>query len=865
MAINNVAFAEAKEKVREYLPQYLESQGINTRKQFRCISPDHNDTHPSAGIIKQLSKLGHCFSCGVVFDIFDAAQFLEGKPGAGRGWYTDNFLYLAQRFEVPVPEVEFTDAELYEMEVYSAYAHASQIIRHSPLSDKVKAKLVSLGWNKEVTWKLGIGGVTSYDDYIKKMTGQYGHSLEFLEKIDLANKGIFNAGTLIYTIRNDRGDAVAFSARNLNYEADKAAYDAMVADIRMKDIEAAQEKAEIEKLYKPRKYFHTSDSCPIFNKSRILYNFDIAKKAITPLVIFEGQPDTVTCFAGGVSGAVGLLGTAFTKEHLEMILASGRKHIIFVLDPDAAGKKATDRAMKLIDDCAGHVGLKVEIIEMTGSQDPDEYVRSFGDLSKGVHSLRQMPKKDLFTYKLEKAIEEGEDPIALCQKTIPLIVNEPNNLIRQQMADRLALATGQDKEYIRREVLRLVDNDRSALDEELNLIAADAATAMRKAKPGEVASILARTQEQIERVEKRKVGYDVTRVVKSSNRVFEHQLANKTAKDIVTGNPLFDEMFGGLPRHGVLFCLPGKPHHGKSIILDNIINGVIDNNEDTTVLLHTVDDSLEQRIPRILGARTGLDSKYFMKAGYYLEDPEGRTKAPENFETIYHEAMSWYLRMVEQERLIAIDTEDLPGDVMALKSWARDLRAQQPARSMILIGDNFHLYDMQTEETGEGKTRGISRAINDMLNSLHITGLFTMEIPKEQLKPGVRPTYLNLKGSGGLSFDAKVNINVYNQLQDIGDEAVLHWTNPKRMEKVLGPNGEEQMVPRKCPVVEAICDKNKVTGEKGTIFFHLDDKSGHMEECPPVLQETYRRAAEEHQKTRRSELNSSRAEYRKRM
>jgi DNA primase catalytic core len=854
MVTHNHAFVEAKEQIRDFLPQYLESQNINTRKQFRCIDPNHNDTHPSAGIIKQLPKLGHCFSCGVVFDIFDAAAFLECKPSAGRGWFTDNFMYLANRFGVPVPEVNLSDAELFEMEVYGAYAHASQIIRHSSLSDKVKAKLVDYGWNKEVTWKLGIGGVTNYEDYITKMTGQYGHSLSFLEKIDLAGpagRNIFNPNNLIYTIKNDRGDAVAFSARDLNYEEKIIAHDLM------------DPKPE----YKPRKYFHTSNDCPIFDKSRILFNFDLAKKTASPFVIFEGQPDVVTCFAGGIQGAVGLLGTAFTKEHLEMILATGKKHIVFVLDPDKAGKTATDRAMKLINECSGHVGLKVEVIEMPGTQDPDAYVRSFGSLAKGVQSLRQLSKKDMFSYKLEKAIEAGEDPVSLCQSTLPVIVNEVNNLIRQQMADKLAAATGQDKEYVRREVLRMIDNDRSALDEELNLIANNAASLMRKAKPGEIQAIIAQTQEQIERVEKRKLGYDVNRVLKSSTRVFEHQIENKNSMDVVTGNPIFDTMFGGLPRHGVLFCLPGKPHHGKSIFLDNLINGILDNNQDVIVLLHTVDDSLDQRIPRLLGARTGLDSKYFMKAGYYLQDPEGREKAPAGFEALYHNTMQWYLTMTEQERLIAVDTEDLPGDVMALRSWARELRQQHPDRTMILIGDNFHLYDMQTQETGEGKTRGISRAINEMLNTLHITGLFTMEIPKEQLKPGIRPTYLNLKGSGGLSFDAKVNISVYNELQDLGNESCLHWANSRRMEKILGPNGEELIQPRKCPVIEIICDKNKVTGEKATLFYHLDDRSGHMEECPVVLQEQYRRTLEEHQRSRRAEsqLNGSRAEFRKKM
>jgi hypothetical protein len=211
-----------------------------------------------------------------------------------------------------------------------------------------------------------------------------------------------------------------------------------------------------------------------------------------------------------------------------------------------------------------------------------------------------------------------------------------------------------------------------------------------------------------------------------------------------------------------------------------------------------------------------------------------------------------------------------------LKSWVQDLRKKFPDRALLVVGDNFHLYSLVTNETGEGYIRAMSRFINEEIVAANrTTALFTMEIPKEQLRPGSRPTYLNLKGSAGLSFDAKANCGVYNQLQDwcdVPNNVDIWWESSDWMETVTNPDGVQARIAIRKPIVEVIVDKNKITGTKGTIFYRLEDKSGRMVECSDREQQEYRSklaeaavAKDKADKSAKGALAGSRAPYRSKL
>ena len=60
---------QAKEMLKEHLKDYLEDIGINPKRQFNCLNPQHNDRHPSMSYDPK-RNIVKCFSCDKSYDIF---------------------------------------------------------------------------------------------------------------------------------------------------------------------------------------------------------------------------------------------------------------------------------------------------------------------------------------------------------------------------------------------------------------------------------------------------------------------------------------------------------------------------------------------------------------------------------------------------------------------------------------------------------------------------------------------------------------------------------------------------------------------------------------------------------------------------
>lgn len=56
-------------KIHDFLEEYLQRKGIDTKKLFRCVSPTHEDKTPSMTYYKKEKKCT-CFGCGAKYDIF---------------------------------------------------------------------------------------------------------------------------------------------------------------------------------------------------------------------------------------------------------------------------------------------------------------------------------------------------------------------------------------------------------------------------------------------------------------------------------------------------------------------------------------------------------------------------------------------------------------------------------------------------------------------------------------------------------------------------------------------------------------------------------------------------------------------------
>jgi DNA primase len=88
------------------------------------------------------------------------------------------------------------------------------------------------------------------------------------------------AGRLMFPIANEQGEVIAFSGRLLDPEAQGA------------------------------KYLNSPET-PLFNKSRVIFGLDRARRAITRekrSIICEGQLDLITCVEAGIEAMVASAG-----------------------------------------------------------------------------------------------------------------------------------------------------------------------------------------------------------------------------------------------------------------------------------------------------------------------------------------------------------------------------------------------------------------------------------------------------------------------------------------------------------------------------------------------------------------------------
>lgn len=136
-----------------------------------------------------------------------------------------------------------------------------------------------------------------------------------------------------------------------------------------------------------------SPATDLFDKGRLLYGLDLARKSIRSLnqaVIVEGYMDVIGLHQAGFSNAVSPMGTALTEDQFRLIKRLTR-NIILALDPDAAGQNATlkglETARKVMDqeseirfDSRGlmrfeqHLNADIRVTALPGQKDPDEIV-----------------------------------------------------------------------------------------------------------------------------------------------------------------------------------------------------------------------------------------------------------------------------------------------------------------------------------------------------------------------------------------------------------------------------------------------------------------------------------------------------------
>jgi len=121
----------------------------------------------------------------------------------------------------------------------------------------------------------------------------------------------------------------------------------------------------------PAKYIN-SPQTRLFNKSRLLYGYHLAKEQIyrkKRLVVVEGYMDVIMLHQAGFTTAVATLGTALTPDHLPL-LRKGEPEVIVAYDGDKAGMAAAMKAARLL---SAH-NFEGGVVLFEGGADPADMI-----------------------------------------------------------------------------------------------------------------------------------------------------------------------------------------------------------------------------------------------------------------------------------------------------------------------------------------------------------------------------------------------------------------------------------------------------------------------------------------------------------
>ncbi len=313
---------------------------------YKGLCPFHSEKTPSFTVYPNTSSY-YCFGCGAGGDAVTFIKNIENLD------YIEALKLLADRSGVQIPENGYDDSVLkLKARLYEVNKEAALFYRHYMLSKDGKAGydyFVSRGLTTQTLSHFALGFAPNAWDALIKHLKSKGYTINEMLQAGLIVKGKsgyydrFRNRTM-FSILDLQNRVIGFSGRIMPGNENTGG-----------------------------KYVNTTDTL-IYKKSHNLFGMNFAKANLSEgIILVEGNLDVITLHQAGVTSAVAALGTAFTDDQARLI-ARYTDRITLVMDSDAAGKKATDRALKIVT----KAGLKAKVVNIPDGKDPDEFVKKNG-------------------------------------------------------------------------------------------------------------------------------------------------------------------------------------------------------------------------------------------------------------------------------------------------------------------------------------------------------------------------------------------------------------------------------------------------------------------------------------------------------
>ncbi|MRM25088.1 DNA primase [Staphylococcus aureus] len=353
MRIDQSIINEIKDKtdildlVSEYVK--LEKRGRN----YIGLCPFHDEKTPSFTVSED-KQICHCFGCKKGGNVFQFTQEIKDIS------FVEAVKELGDRVNVAV-DIEATqsnsnvqiasdDLQMIEMHelIQEFYYYA---LTKTVEGEKALTYLLERGFTDELIKERGIGFAPDSSHFCHDFLQKKGYDIELAYEAGLLSRNEENfsyydrfRNRIMFPLKNAQGRIVGYSGRTYTGQEPK---------------------------------YLNSPETPIFQKRKLLYNLDKARKSIRRLdeiVLLEGFMDVIKSDTAGLKNVVATMGTQLSDEHITFIRKL-TSNITLMFDGDFAGSEATLKTgQHLLQQ-----GLNVFVIQLPSGMDPDEYIGKYGN------------------------------------------------------------------------------------------------------------------------------------------------------------------------------------------------------------------------------------------------------------------------------------------------------------------------------------------------------------------------------------------------------------------------------------------------------------------------------------------------------
>lgn len=315
------------------------------------LCPFHSERTPSFHVSGR-KQMFYCFGCHKGGDVITFIMEAEHLP------YVDAVVFLANMVGLPVPQKNVFDTEITELRkrILEINRAAARFYFDTLFKPEGKAGLEYFK-NRKLTpttvRRFGLGYAPDSWDSLLKHLLEKGYALDDIKAAGLAIQSKTGGkhfdrfrSRCMFPIIDHRGNVIGFGGRTMDAN-------------------------------NPAKYLNSSENL-VFKKGQNLFALNIAKNTKeTCLILCEGYMDVISLHQAGFDNAVASLGTALTPDQARLIRRY-TENVVVCYDSDAAGKKATQRALEILPPA----GLNVRVMTVTGGKDPDDMMKEEGGKEK---------------------------------------------------------------------------------------------------------------------------------------------------------------------------------------------------------------------------------------------------------------------------------------------------------------------------------------------------------------------------------------------------------------------------------------------------------------------------------------------------